>query len=77
MLPGAVFAAIALEASFQVLPLFIHFVRYNPTLRMFGGPAILLVWLYFMANGIVLGAELNWWVSRRRRQHEDAAVGLA
>ena len=77
VLPGAVFASIALEASFQVLPLFIHFVRYNPTLSVFGGPAILLVWLYFMANGIVLGAELNWWWSRRRRQNEDAAIGLA
>ena len=77
VLPGAVFAAIALEASFQVLPLFIHFARYNPTLQVFSGPAILLVWLFFMANGIVLGAELNWWWSRRRRQDEDAAIGLA
>jgi uncharacterized BrkB/YihY/UPF0761 family membrane protein len=38
----------------------------NPTLRVLGGPAILLLWLYVMANVIVLGAELNWWRSERR-----------
>jgi membrane protein len=78
VLPGAIFATVALELSFQILPLFIHFVSYNPTLSVFGGPAILLVWLYFMANGIVLGAELNWWWSQRRRQRdEQEALGLA
>jgi uncharacterized BrkB/YihY/UPF0761 family membrane protein len=37
-------------------------------LRAFGAPAILLVWLYVMANVIVLGAELNWWRARRADQ---------
>jgi uncharacterized BrkB/YihY/UPF0761 family membrane protein len=32
---------------------------------------ILLVWLYVMANVIVLGAEYNWWRVRR----EAAAPG--
>jgi membrane protein len=78
VLPGALFATIALELSFQVLPLFLQFVKYNPTLQVFSGPAILLVWLYFMANGIVLGAELNWWWrQRRRQQEEDEGIGLA
>jgi membrane protein len=77
VLPGAVFATIALELSFQVLPLFLHFARYNPTLQVFSGPAILLVWLYFMANGIVLGAELNWWWKRRRDTADEEALGLA
>jgi len=77
VLPGAIFATVALEASFQVLPVFLHFARYNPTLQVFSGPAILLVWLYFMANGIVLGAELNWWWKRRREQDEADALGLA
>jgi uncharacterized BrkB/YihY/UPF0761 family membrane protein len=26
---------------------------------------VLLVWLYLMANVIVLGAEVNWWRSNR------------
>jgi membrane protein len=78
VLPGALFATIALELSFQVLPLFLEFAKYNPTLQVFSGPAILLVWLYFMANGIVLGAELNWWWKQRRRQQEqDEGLGLA
>jgi membrane protein len=78
VLPGALFATIALELSFQVLPQFLRFAKYNPTLQVFSGPAILLVWLYFMANGIVLGAELNWWWRQRRRQQdEEEALGLA
>jgi membrane protein len=64
-LPGAVAAAIALEASFQVLPFFVRFADVNVTLRVLGGPVILLLWLYVMANVIVLGSELNWWAAQR------------
>jgi membrane protein len=64
-LPGAVMAAIVLEASFQVLPVFVRLADVNPTLRVLGGPAILLLWLYVMANVIVFGAELNWWHAER------------
>ena len=60
-LPGALGAAVALEASFQILPVFVRFADVNVTLRVLGGPAILLLWLYVMANVIVLGAELNYW----------------
>ncbi|MGZ4335585.1 MAG: YihY/virulence factor BrkB family protein [Gaiellaceae bacterium] len=65
-LPGAIVAAVVLEASFQVLPVFVRLAAVNPTLRVLGGPAILLLWLYVMANVIVFGAELNWWLSERR-----------
>ena len=41
-------------------------------------PALLLVWLYVMANVIVFGAEVNWWLSRSTRQDElEEAAGLA
>ena len=66
VLPGAVMGAILLEASFQVLPIFVRFAGVNVTLRVLGGPAILLIWLYVMANVIVFGAELNWWNAQRR-----------
>ncbi|HET7571504.1 MAG TPA: YihY/virulence factor BrkB family protein [Gaiellaceae bacterium] len=66
-LPGALLAATVLEASFQVLPLFVRFADVNVTLRVLGGPAILLLWLYVMANVIVFGGELNWWWQERRR----------
>jgi uncharacterized BrkB/YihY/UPF0761 family membrane protein len=57
---------VALEASFQVVPVFVRLADVNVTLRVLGGPAILLLWLYAMANVIVLGAELNWWLAERR-----------
>jgi membrane protein len=78
VLPGAILAAILLEATFQVLPFYQRYADLNPALRAFGSPAILLVWLYVMANVIVFGAELNWWRSRRREQQlVEELPGLA
>jgi len=78
VLPGAIFAAILLEATFQVLPLYQRYADLNPALRAFGAPAILLVWLYVMANVIVFGAELNWWLARRAQQRQvEELAGLA
>jgi membrane protein len=68
VLPGAMLAAVLLEATFQVLPFYQRYADVNPALRAFGAPAILLVWLYVMANVIVFGAELNWWLARRTEQ---------
>jgi membrane protein len=77
-LPGAVAAAVVLEGSFQVLPIFVRLAGISPTLRVLGGPAILLLWLYVMANVIVLGAELNWWRAERRGLREPEPLdGLA
>jgi membrane protein len=78
VLPGALLAAVFLEATFQVLPLYQRYADLNPGLRAFGAPAILLVWLYVMSNVIVFGAELNWWRSRRREQRLfEELAGLA
>jgi uncharacterized BrkB/YihY/UPF0761 family membrane protein len=79
VLPGAILAAVLLEATFQVLPLYQRYADLNPALRAFGAPAILLVWLYVMANVIVFGAELNWWLTHRaaQRQEEEQLAGLA
>ena len=66
VLPGTIVASIVLEASFQVLPVFVRFADVNVTLRVLGGPVILLLWLYVMANVIVFCAELNWWLAMRR-----------
>ena len=78
VLPGSVFAAILLEGTFQVVPLYQRYADLNPGLRAFGAPAILLVWLYVMANVIVFGAELNWWRARRAQQKADGELaGLA
>jgi len=74
--PGAIVAAIALEASFQGLPAYVRVSKHNPVLQTLSGPAILLVWLYVMANVIVLGAEVNWWRSRRELP-VDEPIGFA
>jgi YihY family inner membrane protein len=78
VLPGAIFASILLEATFQVLPLYQRYADLNPALRAFGAPAILLVWFYVMSNVIVLGAEINWWRARRSEQRQvEELAGLA
>jgi len=80
VLPGAVFGAVVLEATFQALPVYVRFTTLNPTLHTFGGTAILLVWLYVMANVIVFGAEVNWWFAQRRASAAapaDEVPGLA
>ncbi len=76
VLPGALLATVALEASFQVLPIYVRYAHVNAALNVFGGTAILLVWLYVMANVIVFGAELNWWTARRGVV-PDEGTGLA
>jgi YihY family inner membrane protein len=78
VLPGAILATVFLQGTFQVLPLYQRYADLNPGLRAFGAPAILLVWLYVMSNVIVFGAELNWWLSRRREQQlMEELPGLA
>jgi membrane protein len=67
VLPGAVVSALVLEGSFQVLPLYVRYSGNVVALKAFGGPALLLVWLYLMAYVIVFGAEINWWLDSRRR----------
>jgi membrane protein len=65
--PGAAIGALLLEASFQVLPLFVRATSGEFVgLQAFGGLVLLLVWLYVMANILVLGAEVNWWLTRGR-----------
>ena len=66
------------EAIGSSVPFYQRYADLNPGLRAFGAPAILLVWLYVMANVIVFGAELNWWRSRRREQRlVEELPGLA
>jgi membrane protein len=74
-LPGAVLGAVVMEASFQALPIFVRLADVNVTLRTLGGPAILLLWLYVMANVMVFGGELNWWWRERRKEAPVPLVG--
>jgi len=76
VLPGALVAAVALEASFQVLPIYLRLAGNATAVKAFAGPALLLLWLYVMANVIVFGAEINYWHARRDAQREEVP-GLA
>jgi len=80
VLPGAVVAAVLLEASFQVLPVYVRYSGNVVALKALGGPALLLVWLYVMANVIVFGAEVNWRYAQKHERlpaEEHEAAGLA
>jgi membrane protein len=78
VLPGAIFAAVVLEASFQILPLYLRLADNATAVKAFAAPALLLVWLYVMANVIVFGAEINYWWARRGVEPEaEEAPGLA
>ena len=57
-----------LQVTFQVLPLFVRLSREVVALQALGASALLLVWLYVMANVIVFGAEVNWWLGSRREE---------
>jgi membrane protein len=74
VLPGAITAAITLEVTFQALPLYVNVSKHNPVLQTLSGPAILLVWLYVMANVIVFGAEVNWWRGHRAHPSDVRSV---
>jgi membrane protein len=67
VLPGAVVAAVLLEVTFQAQRVFIRVTNENPVIQTLSGSVVLLVWLYVMANVIVLGAEVNWWRGARAR----------
>jgi membrane protein len=79
VLPGAGLASGLLQVSFQALPLYVALSQREEvlTLRALGAPVILLIWLYVMANAIVFGAEVNWWLARGRREEPEAIPGLA
>ena len=76
VLPGALVCAVVLEASFQVLPIYLRLAGNATAVKAFAGPALLLLWLYVMANVIVFGSEINYWLARRSAQTEEAP-GLA
>ncbi len=72
--PGAALAAVLLQATFQVLPIFVRLSDEVVAVQALGTTALLLIWLYVMSNVIVFGAEVNWWYARR---DEEEIAGLS
>jgi membrane protein len=78
VLAGATIASILLQLTFQALPIFFDATKDSIlSIAAIGTPVLLLIWLYVMANVIVLGAEINWWWSRGRHEPADETAGLA
>ena len=75
VLPGAILGAFFLQVTFQALPIFLRVSKHIVALQALGAGVLLLLWLYVMANVIVFGAEVNWWLGRGRR--EETISGLA
>src|SRR5436190_606673 len=46
-------------------------------LQAYGGLVLLLFWLYLMANVLVFGAEVNWWLANGREKPVEEPTGLA
>jgi len=65
---------VLLQLTFQILPVFVRLSSEVVAVQALGTSALLLVWIYVMANVIVFGAEVNWWYGRR---DEDDVAGLA
>ena len=72
--PGAALAAVLLQVTFQVLPIFVRVSHDVIAVQALGASVLLLVWIYVMANVIVFGAEVNWWYGRR---DDEEVAGLA
>jgi YihY family inner membrane protein len=75
--PGALFATAVFMISYQIVPLYLRFSSDVAAYRAFGGILVLLVWLYLMANVIVMGAEINWNHWKRSEPTEIDVGGLA
>ena len=76
VLPGAALGSVALQVTFQALPVFLSVSKHVVALQALGASILLLLWLYVMANVIVFGAEVNWWIRQRKGNGDDVA-GLA
>jgi membrane protein len=77
VLPGAITSAILLGVTFQLLPVYVDLSKRNPVLQALSGPVVLLVWLYVMANVIVLGAEVNWWRGHRAHPSDNRVAKVS
>ena len=64
--PGTIVSTVLLQLTFEPLPLYVRSVEGLPMLKIFGGAAVLLVWLYLMGNVLLIGGAITWWAARGR-----------
>ncbi|MDX6532628.1 MAG: rane protein [Gaiellales bacterium] len=75
--PGALFGTVLFQISFLAVPYYLQRADVLVALRAFGGIVLTLIWLYLMANIIILGAEINWRRWSRHQPAEEEMAGLA
>jgi membrane protein len=75
--PGAVFGTVGFQISFLAVPYYLQRADVLVAMRAFGGIVLTLIWLYLMANIIIMGAEINWRHWSRHQPPQDELAGLA
>lgn len=75
-LPGAIVAVITGLAASEGLSLYVRHIRdLNAIYGSLGALVLLVLWFYVVAIALVLGAEVNALLARRRQGREDARGG--
>jgi membrane protein len=64
VLPGAALGAVAIQVTFQVVPLFLRLTSDSLAVQMLGSTVLLLLWFYVLALIVVFCAEINWGLKR-------------
>lgn len=72
--PGALLGTVLFEVTIHALPLYLASSNAAIIIRAFAGALILLLWFYVMANILLAGAVLNWWIAAKRTRLGHAAV---
>lgn len=66
----------AARAGPRRLPLYLDVVAgSNPVLGAFRGGVIVMLWVYLLSLGLLLGGELNGVLADRRHLRQDAPTG--
>ena len=72
--PGAIFATVGFMVTSLLFSLYTaNFGRYNETYGTLGAIVVVMLWLYFTALMVILGAELNAELERQTRR--DSTTG--
>ncbi len=75
VVPGAALGAVAIQVTFQVVPLFMRMTSDSLAVQMLGSTALLLLWFYVLAVVVVFCHELNWCLGRGRTEARAEAIG--
>ena len=75
VVPGAALGAIAIQVTFQIVPLFLRMTSDSLAVQMLGSTALLLLWFYVLAVVVVFCHELNWCLGRGRTEAAGEAAG--